>query len=351
MDPADSTGLGQLDEPVRTSYVLPAKELSAVNGRPGTNKQTRMEQMQNDHIASSADRIGLGMMRIDSLDAQEIRELYSSARELGITLFDHADIYGSEWHDCEGRFGDAIKLPSSEREEIFLQTKCGIRIDVPGLDCSTEYIVRQAEGSLRALGTDYLDMLMLHRPDTLVEPEEVARAFDQLESSGKVRAFGVSNHTGGQLDLLRNSIKQPLVTNQVQFGLGHAALVAQGLAANMEDTPQSINLDGSLLDYSRIHGITLQAWSPFQNGFFKGSIFDHPELGELQKVLARIAEVYGTTPTAIATAWVTRHPARMQVILGTTRTHRVAESVTGAGITLSRAEWYELYQAAGYIVP
>src|SRR6218665_1317477 len=189
-------------------------------------------------------RIGLGMMRIDTLDAAGIRDLYKGTREAGVTLFDHADIYGDEMHDCERRFGTALRLTAAEREEIVIQTKCGIRTDAPGFDFSAEYIVAQAEGSLRALQTDYLDVLLLHRPDTLVEPEEVARAFDELESAGKVRAFGVSNHTVGQMELLRTAVRQPLSTNQVQFGLGHAALVAQGIAANMEGTPQSSDRDG-----------------------------------------------------------------------------------------------------------
>lgn len=306
--------------------------------------------MQNAQ-QTAASRIGLGMMRIDSLDAAQIRELYEGVRGLDITLFDHADVYGQEWHDCERRFGEALNLSSTEREEITLQSKCGIRTDCAGLDFSAEHIKRQVEGSLRALGTDYLDILMLHRPDTLIDPDEVASAFDELQSSGKVRAFGVSNHTGGQIELLRRGISQPVVANQVQFGLGHAALVAQGLAANMEGTSQSIDRDGGLLEYSRLNDITLQVWSPFQKGFFGGSIFEHPELRELQTVLERLAAQYDTTATAIATAWITRHPAKMQVILGTTKVSRVAESVAGAGITLSRAEWYELYEAAGYIVP
>jgi predicted oxidoreductase len=307
--------------------------------------------MTNITAESAAERIGLGMMRIDSLSAPEIRELFDGARELGITLFDHADVYGNAWHDCERRFGEAVQLSSTEREQIILQTKCGIRNDQPGLDFSAEHIVKQAEGSLRALGTDYLDVLMLHRPDTLVEPEEVARAFDALESSGKVRSFGVSNHLGGQIDLLRSGVSQPIVANQVQFGLGHAALVSQGLAANMENLPQSINRDGGLLEYSRLNGIRLQAWGPFQQGFFGGPIFDHPELEKLQAVLNRLAGEYDVTPGAIATAWITRHPAGMQVILGTTKVSRIEESVTGAGLRLTRAQWYELYEAAGYIVP
>ncbi|MGO3152796.1 MAG: aldo/keto reductase [Galactobacter sp.] len=307
--------------------------------------------MTQTTVEAAAERIGLGMMRIDSLSASEIRALYDGSRELGVTLFDHADVYGSEWHDCERRFGEAVQLSSSEREQITLQTKCGIRIDQPGLDFSAEHIVKQAEGSLKALGTDYLDILMLHRPDTLVEPDEVARAFDSLESSGKVRSFGVSNHVGGQIDLLRSGVSQPIVANQVQFGLGHATLVSQGLAANMENLPQSINRDGGLLEYSRLHDIRLQVWGPFQQGFFGGPIFEHPELEELQTVLNRLAAEHEVTPTAIATAWITRHPAGMQVILGTTKVSRVAESVTGARLRLTRSEWYELYQAAGYVVP
>lgn len=300
---------------------------------------------------SEASRIALGMMRIENLSAGEIRELYTGARDAGVTLFDHADIYGGGEHGCERRFSEALQLGATEREQIVLQTKCGIRPGGKGFDFSADYIVRRAEESLEALGTDYLDVLMLHRPDTLVEPEEVASAFSQLESAGKVRAFGVSNHTAQQIELLRTAVTQPLAVNQVQFGLGHAALVAQGIAANMEGVKQSAMRDGGLIEYARINGITLEAWSPFQRGFFSGSIFEQGGLRELQTVIARMAAERETTPTAIATAWITRHPARMRVVLGTTKASRVAEAVEGAGIVLSRAEWYELFAAAGYEVP
>ncbi|MGO3147535.1 MAG: aldo/keto reductase [Leucobacter sp.] len=300
---------------------------------------------------SESARIGLGMMRIATLDDAHIRELYDGARNAGVSLFDHADIYGGGEHGCEKRFGEVLGLTASEREEIVLQTKCGITPGVPGFDFSAEHIVRRVEGSLAALRTEYLDILLLHRPDTLVEPDEVARAFDELESSGKVRAFGVSNHTPQQIELLKISVTQPIVANQVQFGLGHASLVAHGIAVNMEGVPQSADRDGGLLEYSRIHGITLQAWSPFQRGFFNGHIFNHSELAKLQRVLERLAGEYQTTPTAIATAWITRHPAQMQVILGTTRAGRVCEAVEGANLTLSRGEWYELFEAAGYQIP
>lgn len=300
---------------------------------------------------SEASRIALGMMRIENLSAGEIRELYTGARDAGVTFFDHADIYGGGEHGCERRFSEALQLGATEREQIVLQTKCGIRPGGKGFDFSADYIVRRAEESLEALGTDYLDVLMLHRPDTLVEPEEVASAFSQLESAGKVRAFGVSNHTAQQIELLKTAVTQPLAVNQVQFGLGHAALVAQGIAANMEGVKQSAMRDGGLIEYARINGITLEAWSPFQRGFFSGSIFEQGGLRELQTVIARMAAERETTPTAIATAWITRHPARMRVVLGTTKASRVAEAVEGAGIVLSRAEWYELFAAAGYEVP
>lgn len=300
---------------------------------------------------SDAARIGLGMMRIETLTDDEIRKLYAGAREAGVVLFDHADIYGGGEHGCEQRFNGALRLTSAERAEIVLQTKCGIRPGKHGFDFSAEYIVRRAEESLVALGTDYLDVLMLHRPDTLVEPEEVAAAFDKLEAAGKVRSFGVSNHTARQIELLKTSVTQPIAVNQVQFGLGHAALVAQGIAANMEGLKQSADRDGGLLEYARIHGVTLEAWSPFQRGFFSGSIFEQGGLRELQTVLGRIAAERGTTPTAIATAWITRHPAKMRVVIGSTRVHRIAEAVAGAELLLTRAEWYELFTAAGYEVP
>lgn len=300
---------------------------------------------------SQSARIGLGMMRIGALDDGEIRSLYSGARDLGVTLFDHADIYGAEMHGCESRFGAALGLSSSERDEIVLQSKVGIRKGAAGYDFSADYLLRQVEGSLAALGTDYLDSLLLHRPDSLMEPDEVARAFDELERSGKVRAFGVSNHTVGQIELLRSAVTQPLGTAQVQFGLGHAALVAHGLAANMEGEQQSVDRDGGLLEYARVRGIALQAWSPFTSGYFEGAIFTDPALAELHVALERTAERYGTTQTAIATAWITRHPAEIQVIIGTTKLERVAESVAGAGIVLERHEWYELFETAGYRIP
>lgn len=298
-----------------------------------------------------------GMMRIAGRSDDEIRALYTAAREAGIDSFDHADLYGFNHpgggrHLCEQRFGDALDLSPSEREQVVLQTKTGIVADEWHYDSSYEHIVTSAEESLRALGTDYLDVLLLHRPDALVEPEEVARAFDHLQDSGKVRGFGVSNHTPRQVDLLKTAVRQPLVVNQVQLSVTHSTIIAQGLSSNMVGQDDSVTRDGGgVVDYCRINGITLQAWSPFQKGFQDGVFFGSEDYPELNALLDRLAAKYGVTPTAIATAWITRHPAGIQVVLGTTSPQRVADAALGADIQLTRAEWYGLIQAAGHNVP
>jgi predicted oxidoreductase len=206
--------------------------------------------------------------------------------------------------------------------------------------------------SLAALRTDYLDILLLHRPDTLVEPEEVALAFDELQSAGKVRAFGVSNQTPGQIELLQRSLSQPLVANQVQLSITHAPLIAQGVAANMAGLDQSVSRDNGILDYARLHDIVLQAWSPFQKGFFDGVFLgDRENYAELNDVIDELAGKYDVTPTAIAVAWITRHPAGMQVVLGTTNAQRVRDAAAGSEIPLTRQEWYRLFTSAGHTLP
>ncbi|WP_065572096.1 aldo/keto reductase family oxidoreductase [Microbacterium oleivorans] len=299
-----------------------------------------------------APNIVAGMMRIEEMSDEAIRALYDACRASGVDFFDHADLYGSSRHGCERRFAEALNLGPAERDEITLQTKTGIVADDWHFDHSYEHIVASAEESLRALNTDRLDVLLLHRPDALVEPEEVARAFDHLESSGKVLAFGVSNHTPRQIDLLKTAVTQPIVANQVQLSVTHSTIVAQGLASNMAGEDDSITRDGGgLVDYSRINRITLQAWSPFQKNFFDGVIFGAPEYAELNELMDRLAAKYDVTPTAIATAWITRHPAHMQVVLGTTNPQRVADAAAGSDIPLTRPEWYGLITAAGHKVP
>ncbi|MCA9833726.1 MAG: aldo/keto reductase [Thermomicrobiales bacterium] len=294
----------------------------------------------------------LGVMRIYEKTDAEIQKLYATARESGINFFDHAAVYGGVMHGCEERFAEALKLSADERAEIILQTKAGIVREGPYFDYSYEEITSSVDASLKALQTDYIDILLLHRPDALVEPEEVARAFDDLQMSGKVRAFGVSNHTPRQIDLLKKAVEQPLIANQLQLSITHAPIITQGVAANMHGLDQSTTLDGGgIVDYCRLHDITVQAWSPFQAGFFNGPFLGNPEYAELNAVIDRLAAAYEVSPLAIATAWITRHPANMQVVLGTTNPERVAAAAQGSEIPLTRAEWYEIVRAAGYIVP
>jgi predicted oxidoreductase len=297
-----------------------------------------------------APNVVLGLMRIADKTHEEVQALVRTARDAGIDFIDHADIYGNERHGCERRFAEAMQLTPSQRDEFTIQTKTGIRDGY--FDFSYEHILESVEGSLKALQTDRIDILLLHRADALVEPEEVARAFDELEKSGKVRAFGVSNHTPRQIDLLRKHVRQPIVANQLQLSITHSPIIAQGIAANMVAEPQSITLDGGgIVDYCRLHDITIQAWSPFQAGFFNGVFLDSPDHPELNAVLNRLAARYDVPALAIATAWITRHPAQMQVVLGTTSPDRVAAAALGSDVVLTRPEWYELFRAAGHIVP
>ena len=298
-----------------------------------------------------APNVVLGLMRIQDKSDDEVRELVRTALDAGITFLDHADVYGSELHGCERRFAEAMRLAPADRERLVIQTKAGIVRNGPYFDFSYEHIIESVNGSLAALETDYIDILLLHRPDALVEPDEVARAFDELAQAGKVRAFGVSNHTPGQIELLRRSVRQPLVANQLQLSITHAALVAQGVAANMAGLDQSISRDVGVLDYCRLNDITIQAWSPFQAGFFTGPFLGSPDYPELNAAIDRLAQKYDVPPIAIATAWITRHPATMQVVLGTTTPARVAAAAQGSQIPLTRAEWYELFRTAGHAVP
>ena len=309
-----------------------------------------MKTFKVPHTDLTVSSVILGLMRIGKMADAEIRSLFDAAVESGINMIDHADVYGGTVHHCEARFGEAVRLSAADRSRLLIQTKAGIRQGY--FDFSAEHILEAVDGSLAALRTEYIDVLLLHRPDALVEPDDVARAFDKLHSAGKVRHFGVSNQTPGQIELLKSAVKQPLLFNQVQLSITHANLVAQGVAANMAGLDQSISRDVGLLDYSRLEGMTLQAWSPFQKGFFDGVFLgDRAAYPELNDVLDELASKYGVTPTGIAVAWITRHPANIQVVLGTTKPSRVRDSAAGSDVTLTREEWYRLFRAAGHQVP
>jgi predicted oxidoreductase len=309
-----------------------------------------MKTLTLQHATVQVPNIILGLMRIEPLSNTEIRALVGAAIDTGITFFDHADVYGNSTHGCERRFGDAVTLSTAERAAVTIQSKVGIRSGF--WDYSSAHILRSVDESLAALQTDYLDLLLLHRPDALVEPGEVAEAFDVLHSAGKVRQFGVSNHTPGQIELLAASLNQPLVVNQVQLSITHAPLIAAGVSANMAGLDQSIDRDNGILDYCRLKGITLQAWSPFQKGFFDGVFLgDRQNYAELNDVIDELARIYDVPPAAIAVAWITRHPANMQVVLGTTNIDRMRDSAAGSDVPLTRPEWYRLFTAAGHVLP
>ena len=291
----------------------------------------------------------LGCMRMPALDTQKAADMIRTAAEEGVNFFDHATCYGDG--EAERRFGDAFALTGLKREDVYLQSKCGISRDPREFNWTREYIVENAEASLRRLKTDYLDALLLHRPDLLFDPEEVAEAFDKLAESGKVRHFGVSNVTPGQLELLKKYVKQPLVFNQLQFSLDQSQLIDGGLYLNNLKTDRSINRDNGVLDYCRLNDITIQAWSPLQFGMFGGCFVDHPDFPELNKVLGELGEKYGVTKTAIAIAWILRHPAKMQAIAGTMNPQHLKELCAAANVELTHQEWYRLYLASGKFLP
>lgn len=288
--------------------------------------------------------IGLGCMRITGLGSTEkAKELVEAALESGINFFDHADIYAGG--EAEAEFG-RIMTPEM-RKKMVLQTKCAI---CPGIcyDFSKKHILEAVDGSLKRLKTDYIDILLLHRPDALMEPEEVAEAFDILKKAGKVHCFGVSNHNPMQIELLNSCLNEPVCVNQIQFSAAHCPTIDGGLNVNIHNDA-GCSRDGSLIEYCRLNKITLQAWSPFR--YSKGVFIGSEEFPELNKVLERLAEKYQATCNAIAVAWIMRHPAGIQTIVGSTQIRRVQEICKASDIMLTREEWYEIYLSAGKALP
>lgn len=290
--------------------------------------------------------IAVGCMRINNLSKPEAERFVQTALENGANFFDHADIYGGG--TCEEIFADAIHMNEAVREKIILQSKCGIRKGM--FDFSKGHILESVDGILKRLKTDYLDVLLLHRPDALVEPEEVAEAFDKLYSSGKVRNFGVSNQNPMQIQLLQKFLKQPIIANQLQLSITNTNMISTGIHVNMLDEA-AVNRDGSVLDFCRLNDITIQPWSPFQYGFFEGVFLDNEKFPELNAKINEIAEKYRVNNTTIALSWILRHPAHMQPVTGTMNIERLMDCIKAADIYLTREEWYEIYRAAGNILP
>lgn len=305
-----------------------------------------MKKLEIGKSGLEASEIVLGCMRMANLSNKEANRVIHNALDLGIDMFDHADIYGGG--KSEKIFAESIDMNPSIREKMIIQTKCGIRQGF--FDFSKEHILASVEGSLKRLKTDYIDILLLHRPDALVEPEEVAEAFSELKQSGKVRHFGVSNQNPGQIELLKKYVEQDLIANQLQLSLMVTPMIDAGLNVNMNHDP-SIVRDGGILDYSRLNDMTIQPWSPFQYGTFSGVFVDHEEFPEVNNKLQEYADKYGVTKSAIAIAWILRHPAKMQPIVGTMNESRLRDIVKASEVTLLREEWYDLYRAAGNELP
>ena len=323
--------------------------VNSINITGKTKIKQEVEIMRTMELGRSSLKVpvvAVGCMRINTLSKDEAEKFVKTALVNGANFFDHADIYGQG--ECEKIFAEAIHMNSGIREEIILQSKCGIRKGM--YDFSKEHILSSVDGSLKRLKTDYLDVLLLHRPDALVVPEEVAEAFDILESAGKVRNFGVSNHNPMQIELLKKHVKQPIVANQMQLSITNAAMIAAGTNVNIEND-NAIVRDGSILDYCRINDITLQPWSPFQYGMFEGVFLGNDKFPELNRKIDEIAKSYNVSNTTIALAWILRHPANMQPVVGTMNTGRLKDCCMAAEINLSREEWYEIYLSAGYNLP
>ena len=303
----------------------------------------KMKQINLGSTTLQVPQVALGCMRMSGLSVKESADVVNTSLEAGINFFDHADIYGAG--ESEELFGKAVKELKINREDIIVQSKCGIRKGF--YDFSKEHIIASVEGSLKRLGMDYLDVLALHRPDTLMEPEEIAEAFDQLQAQGKVRYFGVSNQNPLQIQLIEKAISQKLMVNQLQFGLKHAGMVAYGMNNNMENQP-GLNRDSGVLEYSRLNDMTIQAWSPYQYGYFDGVFLGNDDFKELNDLIAEMAKKYDVTDTGIATAWINRHPANIQTIIGTMNQQRIKDVAKASDITLSREDWYKLYETSGY---
>lgn len=297
-----------------------------------------------------ASQIILGCMWMPALNTDDAANLIRTAFELGINFFDHATCYGRDG-EAETRFGNAFPKTGIRREDVYIQSKCGILSEKSEFNWSKETIIESVNDSLRRLKLDYLDALLLHRPDLLYEPEQIAEAFDELEKSGKVRFFGVSNVPTMMLEVLRKYIRQPLVINQLQFSLDQSQLIDQTLYVNNLTSERSIDRDNGTLDYCRLHDITVQAWSPLQKGFFQGCFVDDPELPELNRVLGELGEQYGVSKTAIAIAWILRHPAKIQTIVGTMNTNHLRDICEATKVDLTHNEWYRLYLASGKYLP
>lgn len=306
-----------------------------------------MEYFKLPQTDLNVSKIALGCMRIANKSIEQVEELIKTAIDSGINFFDHADIYGGG--KSEKLFGEVLKRHPEYREKMIIQTKCAI---IPGkrYDFSKEHIIDSVNQSLERLNCDYIDILLLHRPDALCDPKEVAEAFDELYDTHKIRYFGVSNHTPYQIQLLQKYTKHPIIINQLQLSIVHSVMIDSGLNMNMKEA-WAQDKDGGVLDYCRLNDITIQAWSVLQASWAEGTFIDHSEYEKLNNELDKLAVEYNVSKTAIAIAWILRHPAQIQAIVGTTSPTHLKESIEAIDVKLTRQQWYDLYLASGKPLP
>ncbi|PWG00278.1 aldo/keto reductase [Levilactobacillus bambusae] len=317
-----------------------------------------MKQLKMGNTNWRVSAVALGIMRMEALSADDAARTLEAAHDAGINYIDSADIYGQG--KSEEVFASAMKASNLNRDDFYIQSKGGIVIDpnrshgsfVFGqrYDFSKQHLLDAVDGILSRMNIDYLDTFLLHRPDALMEPDEVAAAFDELQLTGKVRHFGVSNFNPQQVELVQSACSQRLLIDQLQFSIMHTGMVDQGIHVNIADD-RSIDHDGGILDYCRLKGITIQAWSPFQYGMFEGTFIDNPKFKVLNEELQKLADKYHVSKNGIATSWIVRHPANIQVILGTMTPAHISDSAAGADVELTKQEWYDVYFAAGNDLP
>lgn len=313
-----------------------------------------MRQIKIGNTNFSASAIAFGIMRMNKLSVDEAVKALETAHDTGINFIDSSDIYGHG--KSEEIFGEALEKSSLSRDDFYIQSKTGIFEDesqnykTTRYDFSKEHIIKSVDGILSRMKIDYLDSLLLHRPDALMDPAEIAAAFDELQKDGKVRHFGVSNFNPMQVELLQAGLSQKLLINQLQLSVMHTGPIDFNIHTNMTDA-RSIDHDRGVLDYSRLHNMTVQAWSPFQYGQIEGNFVGNPKFPEVNDVLQKLADKKGVSKNAIAAAWILRHPAIGQVIIGTMTPEHIVDSAKGADISLTAQEWYDIYLAAGNDLP
>lgn len=317
-----------------------------------------MKQVRLGNTDLLVSAVALGVMRLGDKSAGQAQAVVENALAHEVNFFDTADIYAQGRSSI--KLGQALQDVGVDRDKIFIQSKGGIilangQVDGDGwkgprYDFSKSHLIAAVETELQRLQTDYLDVFLLHRPDTLMDPEQVAEAFHELKDAGKVKHFGVSNMSPWQVELVQSALEEPLVANQLQFGIMHTGMIDAELHVNMTDEAAT-NRDGGILAYSRLKKMTIQAWSPFQYGVFKGPFIDNPEFAEVNAKLQELADKYGVTKNTIAVAFITKHPANMQVILGSMNVTRAAEMMAIDGFELTNQEWYDIYLAAGNLLP